>query len=119
MGEQGELVVINFLKKHNYKILRKNWRIKSGEIDIVAIENKTLVFCEVKTRKLVPKSYYSPLDSVTHKKMQKLSYLISNFKKSNRILLKNLKLNDYRLDLFAVWKQNISSWWIEHQVDVS
>ncbi|MFA4842357.1 MAG: YraN family protein [Candidatus Omnitrophota bacterium] len=49
-GSRGEDVAADFLKKEGYKILARNYRTKMGEIDIVARDNDTLAFVEVKTR---------------------------------------------------------------------
>lgn len=39
-----------YLKKQGYKIIERNYRTRSGEIDIIAREGETLVFVEVKAR---------------------------------------------------------------------
>ncbi len=51
-GEQGESLAVWYLKKNGYKILEQNYRTKLGEIDIIAKEKKTLVFVEVKIKKI-------------------------------------------------------------------
>lgn len=50
LGERGENVAARFLQRAGYKILGRNYRTPVGEIDIIARDGKTLVFCEVKTR---------------------------------------------------------------------
>ena len=50
-GKAGEERVCAFLKKHGWKIAARNYRIKGGEIDIVAENDKTIAFIEVKSRK--------------------------------------------------------------------
>lgn len=50
IGNKGEDLAVSFLKKNGYKILERNYRIRGGEIDIVAREGDALVFIEVKTR---------------------------------------------------------------------
>lgn len=50
LGKLGEDLAVNFLKKNGYQILTRNFRSKFGEIDVVGVENNTLVFVEVKTR---------------------------------------------------------------------
>lgn len=54
LGKVGEDLAVDFLKKNGYKILKRNFRSKLGEIDIVALDPSTkppaLVFIEVKTR---------------------------------------------------------------------
>ena len=50
-GVLGEKLARRFLRRNGYKILYRNFRGRSGgEIDIVARDNDTLVFVEVKTR---------------------------------------------------------------------
>lgn len=46
----GEELAVGFLQKNGYKIIDRNFRIRGGEIDIIAIDNNTLVYIEVKTR---------------------------------------------------------------------
>ncbi len=50
LGERGENVAAKYLTGLGYKILQRNYRVKAGEIDIVARHGRTLVFVEVKTR---------------------------------------------------------------------
>ena len=51
-GKQGENLAQNYLRKQGYKILETNKHFsKFCEIDIIAQDHSTLVFCEVKTRK--------------------------------------------------------------------
>ena len=50
-GKYGEDAAVNHLRKCGYEILEKNYRHKRSEIDIIALlENKLLVFIEVKLR---------------------------------------------------------------------
>ena len=46
----GEDLAAEFLIKKGYKILERNFEASQGEIDIIAKDNKELVFVEVKTR---------------------------------------------------------------------
>jgi len=49
-GKLGEDLAVSYLKKLGYKIISRNFRIRGGEIDIVAIDGDVLVYVEVKTR---------------------------------------------------------------------
>lgn len=49
-GKWGEAEAVTFLKHKKYKIVGTNYHSRFGEIDIVAKDNETLVFVEVKTR---------------------------------------------------------------------
>lgn len=50
LGDRGERLAVKFLRKQGYKIIERNFRIKSGEVDIIAKDGNQLVFVEVKTR---------------------------------------------------------------------
>ena len=54
LGETGEQYVANYLTINGNQILSRNWRIREGELDIVAIDQDGLIiFVEVKTRDLL------------------------------------------------------------------
>lgn len=50
LGKYGEDLAENFLKKQHYKILERNWRYKNDELDIICLDEKILVFVEVRLR---------------------------------------------------------------------
>jgi len=47
-GREFEEKAVEYLKKNNYSILKRNFRSRVGEIDIIAKDGNTLVFVEVK-----------------------------------------------------------------------
>ena len=50
LGRRGERAAAKHLKRLRYKILHRGYRILGGELDIVAVDGRTVVFVEVKTR---------------------------------------------------------------------
>ncbi len=50
-GKLGEESVCAYLTEHGYTIAARNYRIKGGEIDIIACNGDYIAFVEVKTRK--------------------------------------------------------------------
>ena len=51
-GQFGEKKAAKYLKSEcSYKVLSKNWRYKSGELDLVCNDGEVLVFVEVRTRR--------------------------------------------------------------------
>lgn len=50
MGDWGEEQGCNFLTRHGFRIVERNYRATTGEIDIVAIKGSDFYFVEVKTR---------------------------------------------------------------------
>ena len=49
-GKQGEALALEYIKDKGYEILETNWRYRRSEVDIIAMDQKILVFIEVKTR---------------------------------------------------------------------
>jgi putative endonuclease len=50
LGERGERLAAEHLERAGYTILATNFRTRFGELDLVAVDHRCLVFCEVKTR---------------------------------------------------------------------
>ncbi len=71
LGKKGEKLVLHYLESLGYTIRLQNFRTRLGEIDIIAEDNATLVFVEVKTRS--GESFGRPLDSITRTKQIQLS----------------------------------------------
>jgi putative endonuclease len=61
LGRIGEEIASAHLERLGYKIIDRNFRNRFGELDIVASEGSTLVFCEVKTLR---SSSFTPWDSL-------------------------------------------------------
>jgi len=58
-------------------VLDRNWRCRDGELDLVVRRNRTIVFCEVKTRSST--AFGSPAEAVNHLKRQKLRVLAAKW----------------------------------------
>ena len=69
-GEIAENHAAQLLKKNGYKVLEKNFRNKVGEIDIIAQEEDTLVFVEVKARR--SRKFGLPAEAVNARKLYKI-----------------------------------------------
>lgn len=70
IGQNGENLAEDYLKNEGYKIIKRNFRCKQGEIDIIAIDNNELVFIEVKTRSTA--KYGNPAEAVNTIKQKHL-----------------------------------------------
>lgn len=79
-GAWGERIAAEFLKDKGYEILQTNFRIKAGEIDIIAYDNSCMVFVEVKTRK--SSSFGYPSEYVNYAKQKKIKKAALCFVKS-------------------------------------
>ena len=67
LGKIGEDLAASYLQGHGYVILGRNWRSARVELDIIARDKNTLVFCEVKTRRSI--SYGYPSEAITALKL--------------------------------------------------
>jgi putative endonuclease len=50
LGQEGEDRACQYLRQQGYEIIARNWRSRFGEIDIIARDEGSLVFVEVKAR---------------------------------------------------------------------
>lgn len=74
LGELGETYVANLLSNRGFRLLDRNWRIKEGELDLVAEDRQgTIIFVEVKTRTSI--SHGDPLESITNEKAFRIQRL--------------------------------------------
>jgi len=76
-GAIGERLAADYLKRHGYKIIQRNFRCREGEIDIIARKDESLVFVEVRTKK--NKAFGTPEESVTLSKREKLIHLAYSY----------------------------------------
>ena len=83
LGRQGEKAAIKFLKKNGYRIIEKNFHTKAGEIDIIAEQEKVLVFVEVKTRS--GSRWGHPVEALTAHKQKKIASIASSFLAKHKI----------------------------------
>jgi len=77
LGERGEDAAAAFLERAGMTVVERNWRCPAGEIDLVALDGKTLVLCEVKTRRSTSKG--TPEESVTAAKQRKYARLAAAY----------------------------------------
>ncbi len=69
LGERGEKLAAQFLRRSGFKILYRNFRAPhGGEVDIVCRDDDTLVFVEVKTRS--SEDFGSPAEAVNRDKQK-------------------------------------------------
>jgi putative endonuclease len=80
-GIDCESMAVNCLKEHGYQIIKRNYRTKFGEIDIIAKDGDTIVFVEVKARK---SAAYNPKEAVTGNKKRKISMVALYYLKTTR-----------------------------------
>ena len=80
IGNFGEDAAAEYLSRNGYLILQRNFKCKTGEIDIIAVEDGCTVFVEVKTRKNSNYGYAS--EFVDFRKQEKIRKAAMYFIKS-------------------------------------
>lgn len=70
-GAAGEVLAARFLRDKGYRILAANVRSRFGEIDIIAADERYIVFVEVKTRG--EDALYAPREAVTFQKQRRIA----------------------------------------------
>lgn len=100
-GRRNEQLAAEFLKKQGYRILQKNYRCKTGEIDIIAKDKATIVFVEVKARS--SQAFGLPQEAVGRHKQKKICLAALSFLSSNGLFEKSA-----RFDVVSIlWEGNL------------
>jgi len=73
VGAWGERRAAKYLTDESFRVVARNWRCPLGEIDIIAWDGATLVFCEVKTRRGL--GFGLPAEAVVAAKARRLRRL--------------------------------------------
>ncbi len=96
LGKIGEDIAANYLTRLGYKIIERNFECRQGEIDIIALHKKELVFIEVKTRTNI--SYGEASEAVNKFKRKHLLNSIKHY-----IYKRNLEDEYIRIDIIEVY----------------
>ena len=98
-GLAGQQAAENFLLNKGYEILARNYRLKTGEIDLVAKHGEYVVFVEVKFRTSL--SYGYPREAVGHAKQQRIVKTALHYLAQHK-----LTHSDIRFDVVEVLQQH-------------
>lgn len=99
LGNIGEQIAVEYLEKNTYKILKRNFYCKQGEIDIIAKDNQEIVFIEVKTRSSI--DFGQPSEAVNSIKLKHMCKVAQYF------LYKSHYMNNFiRFDVIEVLIEN-------------
>ena len=77
MGALGEALAAAFLEARGHVVVARNYRCRRGEIDLVTRDGRTLVFCEVRTRR--GEGAGLPAESVTRLKQTRILRVARHF----------------------------------------
>jgi putative endonuclease len=84
LGERGERAAARYLRRRGYKIVARKDRGRLGELDLVAVDGRTVVFVEVKTRRSHDAGH--PAEAVGPEKQARLTRLAVAFLKRHDLL---------------------------------
>ena len=99
------------IKAKGYKILEQSRRSPQGELDLIALDGRTIVFVEVKTRATTDP--HDPVDGVTQRKRQQLTRLGLAYLKQNGLLE-----HSARFDIVGInWPRSAKEPAIRHYVN--
>ncbi|WP_192894531.1 YraN family protein [Paenibacillus contaminans] len=97
LGAYGEKQAALYLLRLGYRIVEANWRCRSGEIDLVAMDGDTLVFAEVRTRS-TSGAFGTPIESVDFRKRKQIRETAQVYLHQHR-----LPVGSFRFDVIGVF----------------
>jgi putative endonuclease len=95
LGKEGERVAERYLQKKGYRLVERNYRCSAGELDLIVLDRRVVVFVEVKTR--TGSGFGSPLEAVEFRKQRKMIQAAQFF-----LAEKRLEQRDARFDVVGV-----------------
>jgi putative endonuclease len=107
LGRLGEQLAAEYLQQAGLRILDRNWRCAEGELDIVAVERRVLVACEVKTRSGL--GFGSPLEAISRRKQARLRQLAISWIRAHGVLF-----DEVRVDVIGLVRDRAGHFTIEH-----
>lgn len=100
LGNAGERLAARYLEEHGLRIIDRQWRGKSGEVDLVALDGEILVIVEVKTRR--GRSFGEAEEAVDDAKAERLLTLGEEYTASHP----EHRQRYWRVDLVAITLDN-------------
>lgn len=76
IGAAGEDLATAYFKKHQYKILKRNYHCKFGEVDLIVMKDDVIHFVEVKNRS---KSFIPGRYAVTNAKQKHIRAVVNHY----------------------------------------
>ncbi|MBI4065462.1 YraN family protein [Candidatus Gottesmanbacteria bacterium] len=97
LGKKGEDLASIYLTKHGYRIIERNFQKRYGELDIICVKDKTLIFVEVKTR--IGHVFGKPEESVTPRKLAEVTQTAAYYKMLHPELPDSLRVDVVGIEL--------------------
>lgn len=84
LGQRGEDAAARYLKRKGYRLLACHVDSPLGELDIIAVDGRTVVFVEVKTRTTTDAGH--PAEAIDDHKERRMTQAALAYLKANRLL---------------------------------
>ena len=84
LGQRGEDAAARYLKRQGYRILARGLDSRLGELDIIAVDGRTIVFVEVKTRRSTEAGH--PTEAIDPRKERRMTQAALAYLKAQRLL---------------------------------
>lgn len=102
IGKEFEQKAVEYLKLHGYRIIETNFQCRTGEIDIIAKQERYLIFIEVKYRINAAKGM--PHEAIDIRKIKKISKTAGYY-----MLINNISMETpCRFDVVLILDQDIT-----------
>jgi len=95
LGKEGERVAERYLKNKGYKVVERNYRCAAGEVDLIVVDRRVIVFVEVKTRS--DDRFGTPVEAVHPAKQRKMAKTAQFFLNQN-----GLEEREARFDVVGI-----------------
>ena len=112
LGKFGEDLAAEYLQRSGLVIVERNYRCRSGEIDILARDENVLVVCEVKTRST--EMFGSPLAAVTPLKLRRMRRVALAW-----LADRGIRPSSIRFDVIGIAHSGSGQPTVEHLRDVA
>ena len=83
LGRQGEAEAAKYLRGIGYRIIATRERVLRGDIDIVALDDRTVVFVEVRSRS--DTAHGHPAETVGFHKQRRIAQLATAYIRRHRL----------------------------------
>jgi putative endonuclease len=110
VGQAGEDAVAEWYAAAGYEVLDRNWRVREGELDLVVRDARSIVFCEVKTRR--GDRFGLPVEAVTAQKRKRLRMLAGRW-----LAVHDSGPGSLRFDVASVRPDGRGGWDVEMLAD--
>ena len=118
-GRLGEAIAARHLRQAGYRVLARNWRGRTGELDLIAERRDLLVIVEVKTRRGGVDPHQAAAGSVGPDKQRRIARAASEWLATSRYAMRRCRQGwSVRLDVIVVTAdRDHDDWTVDHIVD--